>query len=440
MELVNQALIKFNYQEIQPRDLAKLSGFTDDEMKKIDLYWDPVFNDSWIYLSPELITEDMGYKSTYAFYRDNLRKDYKENIDYKKVSKTHKIVVDFYQRSVSDRKNPGNKAVYYLITGITIKKMLMNAETKRGRETRDYYIKVESLAMLMSRYLCELHIHLSKQKEIKIQEQNALINNANIKNKELLTFKLMIEKNETVYIMSSKSYAKQGLWKIGRTKQKVTSRLASINTACPAGEAIHVLKEIKTHSAMELEKRCHWILRNLRPTYTREWFLSSWCRLTKLLDIIAENMDKEIEIVNELIKEVHSIDGSGETQYIAGLDLDIFEPKPREIIDLTHSTDSTISKQSIDITGLNPLQKKEKLIEAVNKFVRSNFENMEKFDYNTDKDSDAVTIPLIWPNILINLMHICKIQKKTNIKANLWKPTLREMIAESSCLDAVKWR
>jgi prophage antirepressor-like protein len=279
-----------------------------------------------------------------------------------------------------------------------------------------------------------------KEMKVKIQEQNALINNANIKNKELLTFKLMIEKTETVYIMSSKSYAKQGLWKIGRTKQKVTSRLASINTACPAGEAIHVLKEIKTHSSVELEKRCHWILRNLRPTYTREWFLSSWGRLTQLLDIIAENMDKEINIVNELIKEVHSIDGSGETQYIAGLDMCIFEPKPREIIDLTHSTESTTSNQSIDITGLTPLQKKEKLIEAVNKFVRSHFENMEKFDYNTDKDSDAVTIPLIWTNILMNLMHICKIQKKTNIKANLWKPTMREMIAESSCLDSVKWR
>lgn len=279
-----------------------------------------------------------------------------------------------------------------------------------------------------------------KEMKVKIQEQNALINNANIKNKELLTFKLMIEKTETVYIMSSKSYAKQGLWKIGRTKQKVTSRLASINTACPAGEAIHVLKEIKTHSSVELEKRCHWILRNLRPTYTREWFLSSWGRLTQLLDIIAENMDKEINIVNELIKEVHSIDGSGETQYIAGLDMCIFEPKPREIIDLTHSTESTTSNQSIDITGLTTLQKKEKLIEAVNKFVRSHFENMEKFDYNTDKDSDAVTIPLIWTNILMNLMHICKIQKKTNIKANLWKPTMREMIAESSCLDSVKWR
>jgi prophage antirepressor-like protein len=279
-----------------------------------------------------------------------------------------------------------------------------------------------------------------KEMKVKIQEQNSLINNANIKNKELLTFKLMIQKTETVYIMSSKSYAKQGLWKIGRTKQKVTSRLASINTACPAGEAIHVLKEIKTHSSVELEKRCHWILRNLRPTYTREWFLSSWGRLTQLLDIIAENMDKEIDIVNELIKEVHSIDGSGETQYITGLDMGIFEPIPHEIIDLTHSTESTTSNQSIDITGLTPLQKKEKLIEAVNKFVRSHFEDMEKFDYNTDKDSDDVAIPLIWPNILINLMHICKIQKKTNIKANLWKPTMREMIAESSCLDAVKWR
>jgi prophage antirepressor-like protein len=273
-----------------------------------------------------------------------------------------------------------------------------------------------------------------EEMRIKIQEQDARINNANRVNKELLTFKVMAEKNETVYIMSSKSYAKQGLWKIGRTKQKVTTRLASLNTACPAGEAIYVLKVIKTHSAVELEKRCHWILRNLRPTFTREWFLTSWDKLTQLLNIIAENMDKEIETVNELIKEVHSLDGSDKNQYIAGLDMSIFNPK--ETLQITHITQST------NILGLTPGQKKEKLTEAVNKFIQDEYKDMQDFDYNKDKDLCDIYIPLVWSQILINLMQICRIQKKPQIKSNLWKPAMNAMMDDSACLDRthMKWR
>jgi prophage antirepressor-like protein len=277
-----------------------------------------------------------------------------------------------------------------------------------------------------------------------IQELKDKINHANIVNKELLDFKLMKEKNETVYIMSSESYAKQGLWKIGKTKLKTTKRLSGLNTANPAGENIRVLKEIKTNNSLALEKRCHYILQNLRPTSHKEWFLSSWCNLVKLLDIISNNMNEELEIVNDLVKEVHSIDiNLDKDKYIEGLDMNIFKPK-KEIISITHEvTENDDTKSNtrtvIDVSGLSVEQMKEKLIIAINKFISENVEDMKDFDYNTEKDSDK-KIKIVWKDILTNLMNICNIHSKPKIKANLWKPTARNILEEAKCLSSIKWK
>lgn len=293
-----------------------------------------------------------------------------------------------------------------------------------------------------------------EQMRLQIEEQSRRLNHANIVNRELLDFKLMVSKSETVYVMSSKSYAKQGLWKIGRTKQKVTKRLSSANTSCPAGENIFVLKTIKTHSAVELEKRCHWILKNLRPTYTKEWFLATWTRMSKLLDIISENMDKEIDIVNELVKEVHSFENASKEEnslnkYIEGLDMSLFTKKPKskkkETLTITHVEEGEEKKttqvsQTINISSLTNEQKKEKLKIAINKFVRNNVNGMEEFDYETQKDSPSLLITLKWKNILQNLMEICDIQNKSKIKANSWKPSLKEIERNAKCISNIKWR
>ena len=284
-----------------------------------------------------------------------------------------------------------------------------------------------------------------EQMKLQIQEKDKRINHANIVNRELLDFKLMVDKSETVYVMSSESYAKQGLWKIGRTRQKVTKRLSSANTSCPAGESIFVLKTLKTHSAVELEKRCHWILKNLRPTYAKEWFLATWDQMSKLLDIISKNMDKEIDTVNELVKEVHEFDEgqnlqNEENKYTDGLDMSLFSKSTKELLTITHENSGmNKTSETIDISNLTNIQKKEKLVMAINKFVRTNVQGMEEFDYEIQKDTPSLLITLKWKHILQNLMEICEITK-SKIKANAWRPSLKEIERDSRCINKVEWR
>ena len=78
-------------------DLARLSGFNNDEINMLTLYWQPCFNNSWIYLSDDLIlenlTNDNGKDAIADFYRRILlKKPYQEEINYKQVSADNELV------------------------------------------------------------------------------------------------------------------------------------------------------------------------------------------------------------------------------------------------------------------------------------------------------------------------------------------------------------
>ena len=77
--------------------------------------------------------------------------------------------------------------------------------------------------------------------------------------------------------------------------------------------------------------------------------------MCQLIDIISENINQEIDVVNKLVKKVHSIDNTIKNQYMDGLDMNIFK---KEIISITHVSNNTT--QEIDIFNLSKEQKKKK--------------------------------------------------------------------------------
>jgi hypothetical protein len=73
--------------------------------------------------------------------------------------------------------------------------------------------------------------------------------------------------------------------------------------------------------------------------------------------------------------------------------IDIPNEEKKEIISITYEiTENGGTKSNnrtvIDVSGLSVEQMKEKLIIAINKFIRENVDDMKDFDYNTEKDSD----------------------------------------------------
>ena len=219
---IENALTTFEYQDATPLQLATYIGFDEDELKMIDIFWDPTFNSGWIYLSDDLILNDLGYKQISHFYKDTLRILYKNNIDYKEVDITHKLISEFYKISNEDQSSLGLKPhtggktkKYYIMNGKAFKKLLMNTKTLKGEKIRDYYIKIEELAIFMKDYIMELHKHIHKkqlllkdeiikEKDSKILKIQSFINNVAQK-----------DENEYIYIATTEQYAINNQFKIG---------------------------------------------------------------------------------------------------------------------------------------------------------------------------------------------------------------------------------
>lgn len=378
-ESISQAITKFG-NEATEQQLAKIVGFTPDELQMLNIFWEPAFNKSWIYLSPTMITKDMGYSEVSKFYRDTLRKQYKENIDYKETDENDALVKLFENskwRSISIYKKShkrGKKQKYYLVSGRALKKMLMRCRTKKSDLICEYYLKVEELASMMKDYILEI----SKRQ---IEEQKKQLNHAQIINKELLSYKILIEKKEILYVMSNENFARQGLFKVGKTKGKSAKRLSSLNTANPAGEDLVVLHEIKTHNAHALEKRCHFILQHLRPTKNREFFMCIYADLIKILEFIEQNMDKEVSEVNQMVKNVFN---NTNNEWTCGLDLSIFQAK-RLTITLQNEEKTT----TVNLDGLSDDEKIAKAKEIIIDFIK-NKKNVPDFDYTKEYEQPII--------------------------------------------------
>ena len=171
MEIIIQGALKVH--NINNIELAKLAGFNENEIKLLDIYWDSAFNQSWILLSSEIIHEHLGYKKTsssMANFYIKMKEVYRDNIDYKEVDKNNDIVKIYLLKKVGKETRGGALKKYFIITGETLKKMGMRANTKKGDEMCDYLLKVERLAAMMSKYLME-KICLEKTQELESNKQ-----------------------------------------------------------------------------------------------------------------------------------------------------------------------------------------------------------------------------------------------------------------------------
>jgi hypothetical protein len=155
--------------------LAQLAGFNDNEVKMLTMFWNPIFNQSWIYLSDEMIlkylTNETKKDAITDFYRRILIPTYQEGIDYKEVSIENELVKSCSANlpNKNSKVKPAHNKKYYIVSGEAYKCMLMASKSNKGKETRYYYIKVETLARCMKDYLFEMY---KKQSQKQLDESN----------------------------------------------------------------------------------------------------------------------------------------------------------------------------------------------------------------------------------------------------------------------------
>ena len=94
---IQDALTKYNYSEISNQQLAEYLDFTEDDLRRLNMFWEPCFNNSWIYLNDEIILGELTNEKgncalAHFFERVLISEDYKIDIDYKKIDKNDELV------------------------------------------------------------------------------------------------------------------------------------------------------------------------------------------------------------------------------------------------------------------------------------------------------------------------------------------------------------
>jgi hypothetical protein len=104
--------------------MSTIKEFIEQNIYKISIdkkifikLWNIIDGDEWVFLSNEIIHDDMGYKKTCSSTKDfhrMLKKKYIELIDYIEVDKTHELVSSHYKTIIE--KRGGNRRRYYIVT------------------------------------------------------------------------------------------------------------------------------------------------------------------------------------------------------------------------------------------------------------------------------------------------------------------------------------
>ena len=138
-DLIKNALSLTSDKPLTEVDLAKMIGFSEEEINMISVYWNPVFNGSWIYLSDEMIleylTNETGKYAIKNFYDRILLSQYEREIDYKEISAEHDLVKNGWLKTTTENstRKPAHNKKYYCVTGEAYKCMLMSSKTTKGK-------------------------------------------------------------------------------------------------------------------------------------------------------------------------------------------------------------------------------------------------------------------------------------------------------------------
>jgi len=290
---VDALMQRANFEPLSEMQLADMLGFTEREKQLLALFWDLAFNDNLIYLSDYLIlnhfTTERGKNAVTHFIVRKLKIDeFKEGTDYFGLDKNDPLIQAYHvklaienstleSKSEDSDESPilvnhldSSKAVrkqYFAVTAICFKKLLMNSDRKLGAETRDYYIKIESMAKLMLTYnnsLQERKLIKQVEENKKLVEEAKATKLARIKarklavekaakaksqkeadDREIARLKLetlvkdlnhqyrdkrdQLQPNGWIYIVASKNTFKTNMFKVGKTND-LDARLAQYHT------------------------------------------------------------------------------------------------------------------------------------------------------------------------------------------------------------------
>jgi hypothetical protein len=308
----------------------------------VDKFWNTIEEDKLIYVDDELISW-MGYTGAEAKTRKIHFADNAQNcIGYNKYNNEEYVnyvkslgygipYLEIYPSIPTGRGSSNIKHI--LLTPDCLRSLMMQAKTTKGNIIREYYISLEKLFKLYIKYqskyddrksakqlldaqtktaeqerLLEQYRRETEAKNAEIAEKERQIANTRIVTEQLLSYKLFLSRSEILYIITSKLYAQQGLFKVGKTKSlSAKERVGNLNTGHVPGDDLFVAAEFKTNDSSRLEGRAHDLMQHHRVMNTREWFHLPYSAIYKIITMINDHYHDEQATINEITTILHNI-------------------------------------------------------------------------------------------------------------------------------------
>jgi hypothetical protein len=316
----------------------------------IDRFWNTMEHNRLIYVDDELISW-MGYSANTIAHRKAIfckmlpqnGIGYREysGAEYKKWYKTNGCNIYPNPKEFTGK----GRTKHLLLEPDCLRNIMMRVNTTKGDQVRKYYTDLEKLFKAYIIYQTQYQMRstnaallakeaelaektqllqqkdsvLSEQtsiittKEMALQEKSALvakmdeqINRIGNQAQELIKYKQFTTKDESVYVISTADLARQGLFKVGRTKNMV-QRVAQYNTGHPVGDEMVVLKEVKTCNGLNLENRLRHILKHFRPIDRQEYYKIRYNLLSDMIDLCEEHQHYEEVLANDYVHDTHTL-------------------------------------------------------------------------------------------------------------------------------------
>lgn len=252
-------------------ELANANDIHVDQLY-IDRFWNNLHNGAWVNVDSQLLTwlgyESNAYSKGLKRIKDHLINTQDSNGLTYELDRHYKLLsmdaVDYLdvEALINDQA--------MLIEPRSFKKILMQLNMPRAQQIREYYLSIESLYIAF------------------LQKCNQL--NTPPKEAPLVL-------NECIYVISNEFYARDNIYKIGRTKA-LKKRLSSLNTSCPPDSQLKVIRYIMCYDSKSLEKMIHEHLHKYRMSDDKEWFVIKYSILSRILDLCESFSKNIIETIN----------------------------------------------------------------------------------------------------------------------------------------------
>jgi hypothetical protein len=255
-----------------------------------------------------------------------------------------------------------------------------------SKKTDEEIKRLEDKAYMLEQKLVEKNF-LLEQKTALFDEQKGQLQRLYDFNVELITYKKLKERRETVYIVSTYNYMLNGMFKIGRTKN-LKNRSTSHNTTHVNGDRVEVLAEHMVNNAKLVEETIHKKLEGLRVANTAEFYMCPFDLLSQLVELIVNNDHEANEMVNRIIDAAAKLKISifDPQDWCSGIDVRktfpyVFPESEYLLLDSKESTELA----SFDVSKASKEDKKAFVQECIRAYRR-----------NILKLSDEETARIVW--------------------------------------------